>query len=57
MQRVIRTSICYHTRYRIFSLRFAWFWAICSGLLCVNVNFLLQKILVHIFYKFNGNPW
>ena len=30
MQRVTVTLTHYHTRYRTFSLRFAWFWVICN---------------------------
>ena len=38
--------MCYRTRYRTFSLRFSWFWAVCSGLPCVTAKFIKK----HIYY-------
>ena len=66
MQRVKITRTRYHMRYRTFSLRFAWFWAICNGLPRVTVKFIKKKyIYIYIYTVFlkkkkmmvtRGNP-
>ena len=63
MQRVTitltRYHTRYHTRYRTFSLRFAWFWAICNGLPRVTVNFLKKIVYIYFFINLTvtrGNP-
>ena len=38
------------TRYRTFSLRFSWFWAICNRLPRVTVKFI-KKIYILLFQK------
>ena len=59
MQRVAITLMRYHTRYRTFSLRFAWFWAICNGLPRVTVKFINKYIYTTFLEKLTitrGNP-
>ena len=46
---VTRYHMRYHMRYRIFSLRFAWFWAICNALPGVTVTFLKKNMNIYFF--------
>ena len=46
VQRVTITSTSYHTRYHTFSLRLAWFVAICNALPRVTVKFIKKYILI-----------
>ena len=59
MQRVTITWTRYHTRfhlrYRMFSLRFAWFWAICKVLPRVSDHVFKKIISTHSFYKYDDN--
>ena len=45
---ISHNAMRYQTRYRIFSLRFAWFWAICNALPPVTIN-CFKRILIYIF--------
>ena len=45
-------SFSYHMRYRIFSLRFSWFWTICNALPRVTIIFFKKNINIYFFINF-----